>query len=334
MKQFLERLQIIQDECIGRIKGQKKISLLTNVSGAKIRSIEGGLSFAEWKHLADNIQNHSKDWRRFKEDPDKIVIEKNFLLNSLKLTGDFFVFRPVNDCGDTYIQVLTNFYSMMPKNKRIHGSLYLLVVILFSILGFKISAYFFYGFSLLPIMLWCNNKLKKTNIKKKSEWEKMHSEHSHLLFSFAPCSFREKRCYWTRKYARIKIDLSSCLFEEEYRDMIEELAVSAQQMKGKIVWLFKYRGLKLNPDIFTFAYEKNAGEVNDEININIAIKGSGILPGIETENSFIFFLDHFSEEMEKAHRTHDHVFDMLTSKTKNEGGNVKKDDLFKENYVD
>lgn len=341
MKSFLKKIQNIQDGCVERIKGQKDNSLLADIAGTKIRSIDGGISFTEWKHLADNIHGNSKDWRRFKEDPNKVVIEKNFFLNAIKLTNDYFIFRPKNDAGATGINVNDEFYSSMPKNKKIGWKLFLFIPLLTLMLATYFSVYYFSNFSVLPIMIWCiviplmiryNKHLKKVSADKKAEWENEYSKKPYLLLDNAPCSFKKDFDKW-RKMACVKIDLSYCPFRCEYEKILNELASSAHQMKGDIVWLWRYRTLPLNPDLFNFSYE-NLHDSNNFINIRLDIKSGNIIPAIETENSFIFFLDYFSDEMEKNHYNYDFVFDVIKSKTQNPHGNVKRDDLFKENWID
>jgi len=115
MKKILQELQSIQDECIGRIKKEENGQLPKRVAGALIRSVKNTTTWEEWNLIRENIDNHSKDWRRFQKDPNKIVLEKNFFFNTLKKMGGLFIFRPSDDNGATYINPSDFFLTSKPR---------------------------------------------------------------------------------------------------------------------------------------------------------------------------------------------------------------------------
>ncbi len=330
MKNFLERIQGIQDQCINRFK-KKDPALIGKISGATIRGIEGGVSFTEYRKIMQNVDDHSKDWRRFKEDPNKVVIEKNFLLNSLDLIGGFLIFRPINDEGQTYIQVSPEFCSSIPKSSYNYRLIFIAVICGILTLAALISLSFLVLLCLIIAMFVADRRIVAENKRIKKEWEENRAKHPNSLFSAASCSFREMASRGRIK-ASVNVNLSDCPFERQYNKMLNELAISAHQMNGRIVWLWRYSRSASSLDSLNFLYqESNLKDYrNAYIDLTLNIKSSNLVPAIETENSFIFFFDNFTEKMEKdSPRDYSSFFKHLTSQIRNESGTILKDDMFK-----
>jgi len=69
-----------------------------------------------------------------------------------------------------------------------------------------------------------------------------------------------------------------------------------------------------------------------EINIEIKSKSSNLLPIIETENSFIFCLDYFSDEMEESYKNLEKVDEFLQDLRQemiNPEKTIASDDMFR-----
>ncbi|MEI6835733.1 MAG: hypothetical protein WCK59_02775 [Candidatus Falkowbacteria bacterium] len=318
MKNFLRKLQATQDECLGNLKSRAEESSLGKVSGTIIRVAEG-IDFEDWQEIRKNIKNHFSDQRRFKGDSGKVVIEKNFLLNSLELQKGFFVFRPLNDEGETYLKVNKGFFRSKPSDVPTWTSLLLLVFAAAILFGFIFSPYYFIGIISLPLMIWLDNLNGKWHKLAIDKWLGYFVNNPSGVLSKSICSgLGSKQDDYT--HTTVKIDLSNSLFYDNYKSILNKTIDIAAKINGKIVWLWCYDEQIV--DEFRVSYN-DLGHL--EIMINIL--SSNIMPAIETKSSFIFCLDNFSEEMDTYEEGI--LFIKLRDKIKDSLNGYYKDDLFK-----
>jgi len=319
MKNFLKKLQAIQDECLGNLRLRAEESSLGKVSGTIIRVAEG-INFETWQEIRKNIKNHFSDQRRFKGDSGKVVIEKNFLLNSLELQKGFFVFRPLNDEGETYLKTNKEFFKSKPDDAPTWPFLLLLVFTVAIALGFILSPYYFIGMLSLPIMIWLNNVNDKWYKLARDKWLSYFVNNPSEILSESMYSGLGKN-HDDYTYTTVKIDLSNSLFYDNYRSILNKTIDIASRMNGKIVWLWCYNEQIV--DEFRVSYL----DYLDHLEVTINILSSNIMPAIETKSSFIFCLDSFSEEMDTYEEGI--LFTKLKYKIKDSLNGYYKDDLFK-----
>ena|GEM_PF-2162937 len=339
MKNFLKSLQDIQDECIGRVKKQDISQLPDKVAGASVHSVSNHISREEWNQMRENISQHSKDWRRFKNDPNKIVLEKNFFINCLNFMQAFFIFRPIDDDGKTYIKVNDSFFKSKPKDPQwrylIPFTAMLTLVVLSFFAFLYINNYFLIGLIFLPASFILVNKKNKAREVEEDKWQKSFTNHpSKLLpsriFSKLKNEFREKN----NLESLVKISLDESPFFDDYRAMLNKTLEIARQTKGRIAWVWQFGPYTLLKDDFSITYHDFCGRILDQtLHVGINIKSSNIIPIIETERSFIFCLDNFSYEMEKYYSIPDGMIETLRSKTINSTKTVASDDLFRLNEI-
>ena len=335
MKKFLQSLQDIQDECIGRVKKQELVQLPDKVAGARVHSVSNCVSREEWEQMRGNISEHSKDWRRFKSDPNKIVLEKNFFINCLEFMQTFYVFRPIDDEGRTYIKVSDFFFESKPQNKQWGYLIPFIIMMTMSVLSFiafvYINYYFLIGLVFLPFSIILINKKNKAREIEENNWQKSFTNRPSALlppqiFSRFKKEFKEKN----QLKSTVKIALDESPFFDDYWSILSKTLEIARQTKGKVVWLWQYGVYSLLKDNFSIAYQDFNGRVLDQtLHIGINIKSSNIIPIVETEHSFIFCLDNFSDEMEKYYSIPVGMMDTLKSKTMNSAKTVANDDLFR-----
>jgi len=325
MKKFLKKLQNVQDECVENLKARAEAINLGKVSGTLIR-VADGIDFESWKEIRRNIKNHFSDKKRFKEDPEKVVIEKNFLLNSLQLQKGFFVFRPLNDDGRTYLEANEEFLSSRPAAKSEWPLLLLIIIVASIFFGFGASPYYFLGLIFLPIMIRLDNLSSKREKEEQKNWIESFTNNPAVILSESMCSGPNKPGEQQLE-SFVKINLLNSPFYDEYKKIIHKTVDIACQTKGRIAWLWCYD--EQVADDFSVSYSDfNIYGVKDgSLNIKINILSSNIIPVVETEASFIFCLDNFSAEMDTYEEGI--LFEKLKYKIKDWRNGYYKDDLFK-----
>ena len=305
MKKLLQAISDINSKLIVELKAKKEAYSLGKIAGG---NLDGNISFSEYQSIMTNIDGHSKEWRRFKENPNIIVIERNLFFNTLPFIENIFMFRPKNDKGETFIKLPTNFYNNMPTKNTLWLIILGIIVGCTVLASLYISFYFLFCFLLtIPVL----QKQKETNCKYKvqySAWEKLIGKNPSQLFYSPPFySFRKDKGMKTVLHVQSG---SCCRYDKQYKAMLKQLTVNAHQFKGKIVWLWKYDHESNTRYDFLeskITQESDGGEI---LNLNlIPLSGSSLVPAIETDYSIIFFLDYFSEEMEK-----DYNYDSFTDK--------------------
>jgi hypothetical protein len=344
MKIFLQKLQDIQDECIGRVKKQEISQLPDKVAGATVHSVSNHISREEWDKMRENIAKHSKDWRRFKNDPNKVVLEKNFFINCLSLTQGFFIFRPMDNDGKTYIKVNDFFFGSKPKDSQP----YLLATFLVLACALILTSVYYspwlsiLGIFFIPLAILAERKRIKGQKIKEKEWQESFTNHPGVILP--PAVFSKKETVFAgssnlimEKNVReslVKISLEKSPFFNDYQAILSKTLDIARNPKGQIAWLWQFGPHSLLGDDFSITYQDFIGRTLDQtLCINIDVRSSNILPIIETENSFIFCLDSFSEEMEKHYVIPAGIVETLKSKTMNPSKTVATDDLFRLNEI-
>jgi hypothetical protein len=346
MKKFLKNLQDIQDECIDGVKKSKVSQLPGTVAGVTIHSVGQHISREEWNQMRENISQHSKDWRRFKNDPNKIVLEKNFFINCLNFMQGFYIFRPIDDNGKTYIKVKDSFFESKPKQSEWLSSLPIMLMII-TILGpcllsMLISNYFFFGLILIPLAFLIQKRNNSFMKKEEAKWQKSFTNRPGVIlpssvFSKKYHGLAKSECTIIEKNTReslVKINLNESPFLDDYRAILSKTLEIARDTKGEIAWLWQFGPYTLPKDDFSITYQDFIGRTLDQtLCINIDVKSSNILPIIETDHSFIFCLDYFSDEMEQYYSISDGMIETLRKKTKNSSGTTINDDLFRLNEL-
>lgn len=344
MKKFLKSLQDIQDECIDEVRKSKASQLPDTVAGVTIHSVGQHVSREEWDQMRENISEHSKDWKRFKNDHNKIVLEKNFFINCLDFMQAFYIFRPIDDDGKTYIKVNDYFFKSKPKDPQWRYLIPFITIITLVVLSFfaflYINNYFLIGLIFLPASFILVNKKNKAREIEEEKWQKSFTNRPGTIL--APSVFSKKysgleksECIIIEKNTReslVKISLDKSPFLDDYRAILCKTLEIARQTKGQIAWVWQFGPYTLLKDDFSIAYQDFFGRTLDQtLRIGINVKSSNIMPIIETEHSFIFCLDYFSDEMEKYYSIPDGMIETLSKKTKNSSGTTINDDLFRLN---
>ncbi len=309
MKQYLKTVAKAQEFLVNKLKGKKEPSSLSKIAGANLPG-NGKISFSDYGKIIDNINGHTKEWRRFKNDPNKIVIEKNFLMNCLNLGYDknFFLFRTCDDEGLTFIDIPKDFFRLKPTEPNDmsfpNSMMQILILFLSIIAGIMGSSYFFFCLLIIPIWLFLERRNWKKIQKKKVEWKQMYENQPNLLLYNQPYSFpKDRRVSGYRSGTKTKLNIS---FNENvnrmaYEKTLNALTVDAHQMKGKIAWLWFY-SKSVSNELSSVSYD----DKNIEITLGFNLKNYYLIPAIETEYSFIFSLEHFSsgELMDKYEYAH------------------------------
>ncbi|MFZ2310178.1 MAG: hypothetical protein WAW11_01405, partial [Patescibacteria group bacterium] len=232
MKKFLQSLQCIQDECIDEVKKSKASQLPGTVAGVTIHSVGQHVSREEWEQMRKNISEHSKEWRKFSNDPNKIVLEKNFFINCLNFMQAFYVFRPIDDYGNTYIQVSDSFFNSKPKSSAPN----LLAVFLILACALILASVYYSpwlvipGIFFIPIAIWAERQRVKKQKIKESDWQKSFTNRPGAILppavfskkysKFANLVFAKQKGAVIHKNTRasvVKIDLTSSPFFSDYK---------------------------------------------------------------------------------------------------------------------
>ena len=331
MKEFLEMLQAAQSQHVKTFKGEtgsypsSKVKI-NRVAGATITKLQG-MSFEEYDETLEAIDKYSKEWRQFKNDPNKIVIEKNFMYHALDLINSFFLIRPINEHGETYINVTQRFFDTRPNRKKIPPLVYLSAFVVSMIILSELSTLIGIIFAVCSffVIAFYDDRLRKKYPKNINAWENGYSENPSALIKYSPCSFTEHTKYGWQMKSSVNIDFLQCPFRSEYEKMISDLSTQTHKVNGKIVWFWRYRRLPETMDVSKFTYLED--HFNDSIQLNINAVGSNIIPAIETKTSFIFFLDHYSQEMEKMQFS-DNIFSEISRLKDGRGGFSLKPNMF------
>ena len=302
MKTFLKIVEKFQEEFIERFN---EPNLSGEIAGVEISKPESStILFSSYKDTAQKIYGLLRDRRRFKNDPNKIVIEKNYFFNSLKINGGYFLFMPQEDSGLTAISLPRKYNQTItvPKERKINLIVYLAILLVLTASGIMINRFCLLGFLIMPFILWYDRKIRKESAAEMKGWE-IYINQGESLLSAQPYSGTSGGHNVID--CAINIALFECPFQVNYEKMMNKVVPLANKMKGKIAWLWRYDSLPVlaAPDRFSCLYKQwNGPNYCDGFNINIHVRSSTILPVIETQNSFIFILDDFSKEMEDLHR--------------------------------
>ena len=301
MKKFLK---VIQSALLEQIAKAKTPSLGGQISGAILSELDKRkMNYSDFEKISKRINGYSGDQKRFKEDRSKIVIEKSFLLNALNLESGFFLFRPINNKGETFVALSSNFDFNRPKLLKIHWGVYLAISILIAVSGFLLNKLIFIGFILLPALRMIAKKIYLSGRNNIEKWDNYYRNPYKLLTSPAYSLHGDPQ--YNRTNCVVKINMLSCPFKEEYGMILSDLVtlINTKKVSGKIVWLWRFDFTSTrNDDVIYTSYKKSScSKLFGDLRIDIDVSSSNLMPGIETENSFIFCIDNFTQEMEEEH---------------------------------
>jgi hypothetical protein len=259
----------------------------------------------------------------------------------------FYVFRPIDDYGNTYIQVSDSFFDSKPKDSTPYLlATFLILACALILAGIYYNPWFIVpGVICIPMAIWAERQRVKGQKIKEDSWQKSFTNRpgrilTSLVFSkkyskFANLIFAKQKGAVIDKNTRasvVKIDLTSSPFFNDYKATIGKTLEIARQNKGDIAWLWEFGPYTVFGDDFSITYQDfHDRNLDQELHINLDVKTSNILPIVETEYSFIFCLDYFSDEMEKNYTIPDEIIEALSKKTKNSSGTTINDDLFRLN---
>jgi len=341
MKKFLKTLQAIQDECLARSKDETE-SKPENLERPMVRSVSFEIGDKKWKTIQTNLAEHAKDWRRFRKDPNKVVIEKNLLFNSLIFMPDFFLFRTKedDDCDATFINTTSEFIDLRPVKKTNWLILTFIIVAMLGLyfifagaLNRNISIFFAVIYVLIIFLV--ASKVNERHRLKLANWQRVLREDPGILFKRVITSKRELN---NRDFgyieSLIQINLRrSHFFSSNYQKIIYKSFGLANKMKSEISWLWYFGEATRNKDLFEVKNLDNESSGSySPIKITLGITGSNILPVIETEHSFIFCLDDFSDKMDEFGNTGEQALLKIRKKMIDPTGNIGKYDMFRPYY--
>jgi hypothetical protein len=331
MKKLLKELGSIQDACLGRSKNATGNNVM-------IRSVNDDASHQEWRLIHKNIVGHTKDWKRFRSDPNKVVLEKNFLFNSLTAMPNFFLFRPRDDGNSIFIKPKEDFLASKPKKPRGLTFIFYIVFILLGLAvvkkGNNIAGPIIFASIFFVLLLIVKNSFKKNYEKRRQAWLQSFQDCPEAFFSNAIASKRELSGFcsgFIETILKLKIDrYSHCFYE--YKKIIDKTFHVAAQMKGQIAWLWCFeKSIKQRYSftIYSFAIKNITPTISENtlIELSLDIRGSNIVPAIETEYSFIFCLDDFTDKMDED--VNKEVLASIKDRAISPDGNIGKDDLFR-----
>jgi len=299
LKTFLRVIEKHHNELVKRFS---EPSLNGTIAGATITNTESddGLPFLNYSQAAPKIKGLNKDRRQYKNDPSKIVIQVDYFRNALLLSKGYFMFIPTGNSGSTNISVPYENRYQKPKYKKIDWFVYALFFSPIAILGINTSYFYFLGLIvMIPILGLADFGLRKHADKMKANWEEFINSPSQLLSTFPySCTSKYKGNY----NSIVEININDCPFKRAYANMLSKLIDTSAQTNGKIVWLWRFDDLAKSGDSFRACYDEwESGNYFSGIKIHISLRSSYLMPAVQTENSYIFFLDEFSDEMEEAH---------------------------------
>ena len=333
MKKLLKELQNIQDECLGRSKNSTG-SNAEQKGDTMIRSVDGRISHQEWRHIHDNVFQHTRDWKRFRSDPNKVVLEKNFLFNSLGMMQNFFIFRIKDDSDLTFIRPKDDVLDSKPKDYQ-GWVAFIFIILLIAMVSFSISmsnniaAPLTSATVCVILLMITKNRINKNYQQRWRAWRESLENNPEAFFSDVVTSKRELSGFafgFIETILKLSIK-NHCRFFYQYQKILDKTFHIAAQTKGQIAWLWCFdKSIKQR---YSFAIKNITPTISERlvIELSLDIQGSNIIPAIETEHSFIFCLDHFSDEMdEDINKT---VLLSIKDRAISQDGNVGKDDLFR-----
>jgi len=107
MKTLLMLIALLQRRLIENFSVKKHADSLSQVAGL---TLEGNLPSRRYKEIFSNLKSFKDDWKRFKEDSGKVVVEKNLFIRLLKEIArssfnSYFIFSDIDDDGSTTVDL-------------------------------------------------------------------------------------------------------------------------------------------------------------------------------------------------------------------------------------
>ncbi len=298
MKNKLEFIAENQGSLISSFDAKASKKDLSAVGGY---NLEGSINSNEYLKITRNIQNFSIDWRAYKEDDTKIVVQKNLLENILKKNSDFFFFRNVAPNGSTYIKA--------PQSLMIAFDGFTIGQIIFSLVGCFIIFFMLVspllvtsgrgaatlsGLSTLTLFLIAFICLTKN----RTHWRERIMTHPQSAFmgQYGSSSSTEKKA--DQVELRVSPQLHGSSLCSLYEEMLRHLPTLTKNQTGlKIGWMCQ-------------RYGRLSATMNTKIKaIIVEIYAGYIIPFIETENSYIFYFPK-GEAWEKLYKDNDFSKDL------------------------
>lgn len=292
------------------MESKKDFPQLGEIAGTQM---PGNIPFYEYERLVQSLDGSRKDYRRFAKDSNKIVLEKFFLLNTLAISGKFVLLRPITSDGLLTFPLTKEIEKVNPEGDSFWAPVLLTlgIVICVSIGLITITSSFSdYPITIIPLIwaasitlpAWLLGKIIDWRHKAKIEkFVRENAQNPKNVFGSHPCSDPlEKRVIHDCIF-RFYFKVTFGRFYKEQKRTIEITAAIVSKLKenkGKFVWLYCYDSSIVKSPAFSFFMEKNKWRSNRFIYSLNNLEGFQIIPAIETEHSFIFCLDHFTEAME------------------------------------
>ncbi|HVY35798.1 MAG TPA: hypothetical protein VG982_00780 [Candidatus Paceibacterota bacterium] len=307
MKRFFKKVFQEQNDLHTKVVKKRQTTELGEIAGAHLG---GGRPFSVYKKIFRNLRGSTEDYRRFATDENKLVFEKNFLINFFhsKSLTNFFIFRPYDDDGNTFFILPWRIRELFRVDRKIGSWLILSIALLVVLFAFFVRNYWFMTFLLVPFMfVFYNNTVYSARITKSGIGSKNVTTTGINAFtsdeqSVNFCSFPEKGDgpWWVK--GRVSILLPPIALKKThmfYRETLNMLMHLASTMDGHISWLWYYRrNLSSTPWEFTYTYDAKG---NGHAKVTIDAGNSDylvLIPMIETKHSFILCFDFLQDDQD------------------------------------
>ncbi len=311
MKKFLIAAAAAQKKLIGSFVDIKEAASLSIVSGAEVYK-GGSISFEQYKRIITSVTEHTKEWRRFREDPNKIVLEKNFFLRYIDKASELYLFRPEDDEGKVFFWLsLKKFRSLQAIKPEVLCGVTRMLAIGCAIFGLLGLSGWFHSATLLPvagvfagIRIWLSLVFYPKRLKRA---EREFSCSPKELLQFRPCSNLYKRenfdgsafFLWTKLEGSLVLKFSeSKYWESFYSKILPAMIVDASRLKASISWLWYYgKDVCTSGPVVTL----NPGEIMEKSVFAIRLEKKDaltLIPVIETDSSYIFYTNYIEPEMD------------------------------------
>lgn len=271
---------------ISDILQKKQATGLGNVAGV---NLGGAISSVDYDDIFQNIDGFNKESRRFREDSTKIVLEKNSTLRAFANSG-FQFFRKIQCDGQTKVKINKDVYEKFIEGGFPPIYLYFIPFIAFIFLLFRVDDKIYlrnplpYVWIIITIILTI--ALTVYIVIKKRNYKKWIEE-----ISKTPYYFLKRNYDGTDKKIDIVLDICISMKESRvwYSELLKEMSVMSSKLKASIGWLWCYRIEEVS-DMYNLEIANKDSPFQDKIYLNIGNLTDRLLPFIETEYSFVFFI--------------------------------------------
>ncbi len=293
MIQLVKKIASSQEEPVKKFQLENKVEKVSNIAGVKL---QGGVPASKYKEVFTNLYQFKDVWRKYKEDSNKAVIEKNFALSIFEKLGGYFLWRHISSDSsvglrrkESYEKYRSYSWGLRALYGLVALSLSALICVFFAI-GMRSAQMpsFVWQIPIGVYMLWMIGVLLYYQFsykKRRQQWVEITNGSPILLFD---------ETFYSVGGSDIKVDIliqnENQKIQDWYFKVLQEMFVDAKDT-GTPGWLWAWYGLKSNPP---FSFDIKSGEAT----IKNPKENLVLLPFVETNSAFIFYLPNKTDDPE------------------------------------